>query len=221
MAIETDFYTDPLCVWALVAEPKIDAVQAEFGDRLVVRHRVLPVFGSIDARFSTGVWAKGGIDARVAATARAAWLGGFKTVSGAGWRHEPASSWGPSAVAAGVRQLEDAGEVPAGSTREALRGLRHRFFLDDVDVTRRDEQRRVLEEAGLPADRVFRLIDDGPALARLAEAVERRATLRIDGSPTWIFDGGRARLFGNVGLRVVRSTIQALLDGEESGCSTC
>lgn len=221
MTIETDFYTDPLCIWALLAEPKIDAVQAEFGDRLRVHYQVVPVFGSIDERLSTGSWAKNGIEGRVRATARIASTGGLTGVSGEGWRHKPASSWGPAAVAAAVRQLEDSGDVPDQSTRAVLRGLRHRFFYDDDDITLRSVQAEVLEAADLPADRVLARVDNGPAFARLAEAVARREAQRIDGSPTWIFDGGRARLFGNVDLRVLRATIQALLDGEEPGSSAC
>ncbi len=189
MTIETDFYTDPMCIWALVAEPKLDAMQAEFGARLRVSHQVVPVFGSIDERFATGGWSKGGIERRVEATARVARLGGFETVTGACWHKAPASSWGPSA--------------------------------DDADITRRAEQKRVLEAVDLPVGHVFARVDDGPGFARLSEAVARREALRIEGSPTWIFDGGRARLFGNVDERVLRATIQALLDGEEAGSSSC
>jgi predicted DsbA family dithiol-disulfide isomerase len=142
-------------------------------------------------------------------------------VTGACWHKAPASSWGPSAVALAVRQLENEEELPEGSTGRFLRGLRHRFFLDDADITRRAEQKRVLEAVDLPVGHVFARVDDGPGFARLSEAVARREALRIEGSPTWIFDGGRARLFGNVDERVLRATIQALLDGEEAGSSSC
>lgn len=131
------------------------------------------------------------------------------------------SSWGPAAVAEAVRQLEGASEVPDGSTDAVLRGLRHGFFFDDVDVSRRAAQRDILTALTLPADRVFGLVDDGHALARLAEAVRDRDELRIEGSPTWILDGGHAKLYGNVTERVLHDTVAALLAGEELGRSTC
>jgi len=221
MTIETDFYTDPMCIWALVAEPKLARLEATFGDKLQVRHRVLPLFGSIDERFATGSWAASGIAGRVAATARVAKAQGIDGVSGAGWEHAPASSWGPSAVVAAVAHLVRGGVLPSESTQRAMYGLRHAFFFDDKDITRRAVQEEVLESLELPVAQVLALVDEGPAWARLSEARDARDALRLDGSPTWIFDGGRAKLFGNVDDRVLHATVQALLDGEEAGCSVC
>jgi predicted DsbA family dithiol-disulfide isomerase len=222
MSVRADFYTDPMCIWALVAEPKIDALEEEYGDRLEVQHRVLPLFGSIDRRFADGgVWAKAGVPGRIASTAKVAAQGGFPTVTGRCWEHAPPSSWSPSLVVTATRQLEDERAVGVGATRSVLRGLRHAFFLDDRNICRRDVQRDVVDALGLPTDSVFALLDDGRAMARLSEAVDQREALRLDGSPTWLFDGGRSKLFGNVDMRVLRATVQALLDGEESGCSTC
>ncbi|MCO4774138.1 MAG: hypothetical protein KDA24_29170 [Deltaproteobacteria bacterium] len=221
MTIKTDFYTDPMCIWALVAEPKVALLKDEFGDALQLEHHVLPLFGSIEERLATGSWAKGGIPGRVAATARVAAAAGVEGVSGKGWEHSPSSSWGPSMTALAVRHLEDAGTLPAGSTGRTLYAMRQAFFVEDRDITLRSEQQAVLARCDLPVHEVFALVDDGRAMARLSEARDRRDGLRLDGSPTWVFDGGRAKLYGNVDMRVLRATVQALVDGDAPGRSVC
>ena len=67
-----EYWSDPLCVWAFVAQPKLDRILAESGEHLEVRHHVVPVFGSIPQRFREGSWADQGVEGRVAATRRVA-----------------------------------------------------------------------------------------------------------------------------------------------------
>lgn len=40
------YWSDPLCIWALVAQKKLDRVLAELGEHVHVEYRVVPVFGS-------------------------------------------------------------------------------------------------------------------------------------------------------------------------------
>ena len=56
------YWSDPLCIWAYVAQDKLDSILQEWGDRLDVEYRVVPVFGSVPWRFSEGTWAAKGID---------------------------------------------------------------------------------------------------------------------------------------------------------------
>ncbi|MEJ2378395.1 MAG: hypothetical protein P8Y71_24425 [Pseudolabrys sp.] len=65
-------------------------------------------------------------------------------------------------------------------------------------------------------------IDNGAAFAALAADIQERDRLRIEGSPTFVLNQGRQKLYGNVGYRVIEANIRELLRtpsvGEMSWC---
>jgi predicted DsbA family dithiol-disulfide isomerase len=220
--IEFSYWSDPLCIWALVAQAKLDRVLLELGAHLAVDYRVVPVFGSIHWRFTEGPWAKEGIDGRVAATRRIAERGGRGDVTGECWRKAaPASSWAPAAAIKAVFSMEARDETPAGSGARYQRVLRERFFVNEENIARRDVQLSAAEAEGVARGPIERQLDDGSALAAVWEDHNEKERLRIQGSPTYVFDGGRAMLYGNFDYGILRSTIEELVQGSHPGRSAC
>lgn len=215
------YWTDPLCIWALVSQPKLDRLLEELGDDLDVDHRTVPVFGSVSWRLRDGPWAGGGVDGRVEATRRIAREHGRDDVSGEVWRLGPTSSWAPGAAVKAVFAAEAAGEAPGGCGAVYERALRERFFADDRDVTRRDEQLAVAEALSIPRAAIERRLDDGSAIAALWEDHRLREALHIQGSPTYVFDDGRAMLYGDFRFGVLRATAEQLVQGLVPGASRC
>lgn len=214
------YWSDPLCVWALVAQPKLDRVLAEAGDRLRVDYRVVPVFGSVPWRFAAGPWSKEGVEGRVRATRRIAVEGGRTDVSGECWRKAmPQTSWAPAAAIKAVFALPDGRGAVEGPRYQ--RALRERFFVAEQDVGHRRVQLELAEELGLDRGAIEARLDDGSALAAVWEDHAEKERLRIQGSPTYVFDGGRAMLYGNFDERILRSTLDELLRGRAPGGSQC
>ena len=214
------YWSDPLCIWALVAQQKLDRMLAELGDRVQPSYRIVPVFGSVAWRFAAGPWAKDGIEGRVAATRRIAEEAGRKDVSGACWqRAMPASSWAPAAAIKAVFALEDGRGDELGPTYQ--RALRERFFVGEENIALRSVQLEVAEEVGVPRAPIEARLDDGTALAAVCEDHAEKERLRLQGSPTYVFDGGRAILYGNFDYAVLHSTVEALVRGAAPGGSAC
>ena len=60
--VEITYFSDVLCIWAYVAQARIDAVKEKFGDTVRIEHRFCSVFGDT-ARKITSTWKdKGGYD---------------------------------------------------------------------------------------------------------------------------------------------------------------
>lgn len=217
-----DYWSDPLCVWAYLAEDKLARLEQRFGDRLDLRWRTVPVFGSVSARFAHGAWQGDGPVGRTAKNAELARLRGHPEVRGGCWVDDmPATTWAPSAAFEAARIAEAEGRIPPGSAAGYLRALRHAFLVDGHNVARRSVQEAVAEARGIPAAVLAASLDDGRALAALWESHEERTRLGVQGSPTWVFDGGRAVLYGDVHEGVLQATVEQLLAGSEAGCSTC
>lgn len=222
MSLPIAYWSDPLCVWAYLAEDKLRELDAVFGDAISLHWRVVPVFGSVPARFHGGVWAAEGRAGRATKTVELAQRFGHTEVHGRVWLDDPpASSWSPAAAFEAVRLLEEEGGAPAGAAGAYLRALRHAFFVEDRNIARREVQEGVARAQGLPESALAAALDDGRAVARVFEAHEERQRLGIQGSPTWVFDGGRAVLYGNVHAGVLRSTVAQLLEGQAPGASRC
>jgi predicted DsbA family dithiol-disulfide isomerase len=218
--LQFSYWSDPLCVWALVAEQKLDRVLAELGDHVRVDYRIVPVFGSVPWRFAAGPWARDGVDGRIAATRRIAEQGGRTDVSGECWRRAmPASSWAPAAAIKAVFALEDGRGVESGPAYQ--RALRERFFVSETNIALRAVQLEVAESLGLPRAPIEARLDDGSALAAVCEDHAEKERLRIQGSPTYVLDGGRAMLYGNFDYGILRSTVEALVRGAGPGGSAC
>lgn len=214
------YWSDPLCIWALIAQQKLDRVLQELGGHVKVDYRIVPVFGSVPWRFAEGPWAKEGVDGRVAATRRIAEQGGRSDVSGECWRRAmPPTSWAPAAAIKAVFALEEGRGDEAGPVYQ--RALRERFFVGEQNIALRKVQLEVAEELGLPREAIEARLDDGSALSLVCEDHAEKERLRIQGSPTYVFDGGRAMLYGNFDYGILRSTLEELVRGAGPGGSAC
>jgi predicted DsbA family dithiol-disulfide isomerase len=214
--LKFSYWSDPLCIWALVAQEKLDRVLAELGARVVVDYRVVPVFGSLPWRFAEGPWAKDGVEGRVAITRRIAEQAGRHDVSGACWQKAlPASSWAPACAIKAVFAHDEA----AGPDYQ--RALRERFFVGEANTSLRSVQLEVAEAMGLPRAPIESRLDDGSALAAVWEDHAEKERLRLQGSPTYVFDSGRAMLYGNFDYGILHSTVEELIRGIAPGGSAC
>jgi predicted DsbA family dithiol-disulfide isomerase len=215
-------WSDPLCIWAFVAQDKLEKLLAEVGERLEVDYRVVPVFGSLSWRFAQGPWAAGGVAGRVRATADIAAQHGHSEVSGTCWGRDcPASSWAAGAVVKAVCALERSGEIAPGMGGRYHHALRRKFFVDNANIARRDVQLELAEALGVPRAGIEQQLDDGRALAALWEDYLETQRLKLQGSPSYVFDGGRTMLYGNFTYGVLHATVEELLHGSRPEGSTC
>ena len=54
-------------------------------------------------------------------------------------------------------------------------------------------------------------IHNGTAFAKLAADYQDADKMRIEGSPSFVLNEGRQRLYGDVGFRIIEANIQELL----------
>ncbi len=220
--IEFEYWSDPLCIWAYVAQPKLDAVLERYGDRLSPRYRVVPVFGSIPQRFRTGSWAEAGPEGRAEATRRVAHEHDQHNVDGACWLEDcPSSSWSAGSALALVHRMADGGTTSRTQAERYQWRMRERFFVERQNVARRSVQLEIAEETGIPRVELERGLDDGTGVSALWEDHARREQLGLRGSPTFVFDGGRAILYGNFSEAVLNATVEELVKGLVAGGSEC
>ena len=61
-AVEVTYFSDVLCVWAYVAQARVDAVKDKFGDTVRINHQFCSVFGDTARKIATNWNNKGEYD---------------------------------------------------------------------------------------------------------------------------------------------------------------
>lgn len=144
-------------------------------------------------------------------------------------RDVPASSTSAHVVLKAIQLLQERGQVPAtaepafaGRTRfeEAIWRVRCAFFQHAQNIAHWDVLSRVAEGLELPLPAIRRLIDNGEAYAALHLDAEAKERYQIPGSPTFILNEGRQRLYGNVGYRIIEANVRELLQDPHYGEAT-
>ena len=230
--VTIDYFTDVLCVWAYVAQIKVDEIRATFGSQVEIAPRFITVFGDTAAKIGTGWKDRGGFEGYARHVAAVAADFPHVTLHPEVWtRAIPASSMGCHLLLEAVHELCRDGELPPSlgegeatrPTTEALAWqLRIAFFAQARDVGDRGVQGEIAEALGLPRAPIESRIADGRAFAALWSDAELQRAHQVPGSPTWLLNQGRQRLYGNVGYRILEANIQeALAAGSSDLASWC
>lgn len=213
-------FADILCVWAYVAQVRLEELAREFREEIVIEHRWLRVFGDVHGKLDANWGDKGGIAAYAAHVREIVDRFGHVTLHPEVWRRAtPSSSLPAHAVLCAVRLLD--GDERQARVERLAQAIRRAFFCDLLDVARREVLLEIVEACGLPTARVAARLDDGTAWAALAADLEFAREHQIRASPTLIFNEGRQRLTGNVGYRVIEANVRELLRAPTGGQTWC
>lgn len=220
--VEIQYFSDILCVWAYVSQRRLDELTATFGERVRITPHFVSVFGDVFGKLERG-WSERGGAAGYAEHVRGVCARmGRPDVHAECWTKDtPRSSMSAHLYLSAVRAAEAEGALEVGSLDRAVHALRVAFFEAARDVSRHDEQRRIVESAGLSSAVIDERLENGAAHAVLSRDFDLVKQIGIEMSPTLVFNEGRQRLNGNVGYRVIEANVRELLDHEAPTASWC
>ncbi len=220
------YFSDVLCVWAYIAQIRLDELKATFPTQISIEHHFTPVFGDARRKLEQRWQDRGGF---------AGYSNHVREV-GAKFKHIsihpeiwtqaiPTSSTSCHLFLRAVKLLEDKGLVSGQADRSMLEILawkfRQAFFTELADISDRKIQLRIAKDLGLPVNKIKAEIDSGAAYAELSRDFELTKEHNVTVSPTLILNEGRQRLNGNVGYRVIEANIRELLDNPPNEQSWC
>lgn len=200
-------YSDLLCVWAYVAQTRLQELRRRFGDRVAVENRFCSIFGDTASKIGSGWADRGGYAGFSRHVHEVGQRFGLEVHPDLWLRTRPLSSAGAHLFLKAVALACEG----AGPAEDAARVLRQAFFCEGRDIADWHVQCEVAESVGADRAAVEEAIRSGAAFARLAADFDDSARLRIEGSPTILLNEGRQRLYGNVGYRVLEANVEELL----------
>ena len=60
--LSVNYFSDILCVWAWIAQRRVEELSAQFGDRITIVHRYMDTFGAVDQKMTNQWGERGGYD---------------------------------------------------------------------------------------------------------------------------------------------------------------
>ena len=220
--IEISHFSDLLCVWAYVAQIRIDELQAKFGNAIEVKYHFCDVFGDTETKVVEGWADRGGPAAYGEHVQRVAAEFDHVEVHRDVWsRAQPKSSMPCHLYLAAVRLVTDRDGGDPEMLPRIIGAFREAFFRDARDISDAHVRQEVAAACGLPTDEVEGLIANGSAHAVFSADLTLVRDLDVRVSPTLVFNQGRQRLTGNVGYRIIESNVRELLDRPQESHSWC
>lgn len=218
------YFSDVLCVWAYIAQIRMDELKANFEDRVAIAYHFVPVFGNAREKLENRWRDRGGLKAYSDHVHEVVQKFDHVTVHPEIWvRVIPPSSTSCHLFLHAIQLLETKGILDPSDRnfKQAVWAFREAFFTRLADISDRKTQFELAETLGLPTAAIQAQIDSGAAYAQLSRDFDLVKEQTVTVSPTLIFNEGRQRLNGNVGYRVIEANIRELLNnpaGEQSWC---
>lgn len=222
--IRISYFSDVLCVWAYIAQVRLDELKTNFQDKIAIEYHFVPIFGNAREKLEQRWQDKGGFQGYSQHVQDVAGKFNHITVHPEIWTAVvPPSSTSCHLFLHAIQLLELKGIIPKSEKvfEKAIWTFREQFFTHLANVGDRAVQLEIAEKLGLPIAEIQAQIDSGEAYAQLSKDLDLVKEHTVAVSPTLIFNEGRQRLNGNVGYRVIEANIRELLHNPPDEQSWC
>jgi predicted DsbA family dithiol-disulfide isomerase len=211
-------YSDILCIWAYAGQPVLTGVAGTFGSEIEIELRYCSVFGDTVRKIDTNWKDRGGFEGYARHVQSVA--DGFPGVDlhpDTWFSSRPGSSASPHLFLKAVACLEarrgdDTAPFADRLSTRAAAAMREAFFTGAENIAYWEVQRGIARRIGVCFDDILGELETRAAMAGLAADYEAAKAARIEGSPTYVLNQGRQKLYGNVSRAIVEANIRELLE---------
>ena len=229
--VRVDYYSDILCVWAYVAQIRLDELKHHFGDAIQINYHFMPVFGATQKRIAAGMKDKGGFGFMNKHICQVCSDFPHVELNPDVWlKVQPQSSAQTHLFIKAAQLLVDKGVVADSASgdyfgrtgvEELIWRSRVAFFRDCQDVSDFNVLYRLAEPLGFSREQIEPLLMNGEAMAALCIDKDLCEQNKVEGSPTFILNEGRQKLYGNVGYKILETNVHEVINRPYNQASWC
>lgn len=223
-----DYYTDILCIWAYISHRRVEELFSSFGNQIKINTHYCSVFSNAIVKLEKNWASKGGIAGYANHVQAVIEEFPHVEVSSRVWNEvRPFSSAPCHLFLKAVEVAEDGKKnvdqiyLEKPSVRAAW-ALRKAFFVAEQDISDSKVQQQICETLAIDYEQIIEPETLARAAALLVQDMDQSKEQDVKGSPTFIMNSGRQKLFGNVGFRVLEANVRELLTkGKVDDASWC
>lgn len=220
--VRISYFTDLLCIWAYVGNRRVEQLVRTFGDAISIDAHFCSVFPDAHGKIAGGWKDRGGFEGYHRHVRGIAETFPHVEVNENIWLDpKPRSSAGAHMFVKAIEVIEaedletDQPRPPyleRLSTRAAWE-LRCAFFVKGRDISDWSVHEDIAAALGVDYNRINAKIRCSEAITQLELDYSLGQKHDVRGSPTYIMNEGRQKLFGNVGYRLIEANVQEILQG--------
>ena len=229
--VRISYYSDVLCIWAYAAQRRLEQLVQKFGDEISIDAHFCSVFPDAWGKIEDKWKARGGFEGFNRHTNKVAQKFSHIEVHKRLWLEtRPRTSASAHLFLKAIEIIECDGYgsdstpqpyLDRVSTRAAWE-VRRAFFASAKDISDWKVHNEIADRLGIDYGLVDEKIRSSEAVAQLAVDYNLSQKHGVEGSPMFIMNDGRQKLFGNVGYRLIEANVQELLRGaSEEEASWC
>ncbi|WP_392342105.1 DsbA family protein [uncultured Shewanella sp.] len=212
-----DYYTDILCVWAWIAQKRVDELNKKLGHKIELKCYYVDVFGDVPTKINTQWQSKGGFIGFAEHIQQSASAFEYAYINPKVWTQvRPTTSANAHLMLKAVEITYD-----KKTSIDMALTFRTAFFVDGLDIGNLEVLCDLVNANGLDLNTINTNIGDGSAMASLMGDYQKSKSQGINGSPSYVLDGGRQTLYGNIGFGVILANIEELLKHPTDEASWC
>ncbi len=212
-----DYYTDVLCVWAWIAQPRLEELRKQWGDKIKIQHRYVDIFGNASSKIPAQWGELDGFDKFHDHVQHAAAPYEHTEIHPDIWtRVRPNSSITAHLFLKAVAIAANESQMDTMATM-----IRRQFFTQATDIGDLEILLGMCDDLPIDREEVLTALTDGRAMSALSTDMKSGRETAIKGSPSWVLNNGRQILYGNVGYRILSSNIEELLNNPTEEASWC
>jgi len=229
--IKLEYFTDVLCVWAYTSQIRLDELQTQFKGKIDISYHFLPIFGCTETRVIDGWKDKGGVDAFSQHIQTVCTQFPHISVHNKIWcDNMPKTSASVHLFFKAIQLLENNGQIPQQPVtqfgdksvfEEFMWRTRLAFFAQAKNIALNSELFSIAQQLNLPIEKIETYLTNGEAMAALCRDIELKDKHAIEGSPTYLLNEGRQKLYGNVGYKIIEANLLEILEKPQNQASWC
>jgi len=229
--VKLAYFTDILCVWAYTAQARLDELKKQLGSKLEIEYHFIPIFSCTSTRIGEGWKEKGGFSGFSEHTKSIGEKYPHVKIHPDIWtKNIPASSANSHLFFKAVQLLQKAqliSDEPNDSFEgrnlfeEFLWQSRIHFFEQAKNIADHDIQFGILENLDIPRTIIEKYLKKGDAMAALFNDIEIKEAHNIEGSPSYLLNEGRQKLYGNVSYNIIAANVQEIIEKPDNQASWC
>lgn len=217
-------FSDVLCIWAYVAQIRMDELQSEFGEQVNLDYHFMPLFADTETLINNNFGDRGLQGINQAAQKVAAGFDHVEVHPELWLNDPPASSSNAHLFLKAIQLLDQQNPESTDLARQvdaAAWNVRQAFFRDGLNISKQTVLLEIAKQMTLPVETIEEKLVNGEAHAAINRDLVLQQKHQVTGSPTLIFNEGRQTIYGNVGYRVIEANIRELLHRPDPQCSWC
>lgn len=227
--VKIAYFSDILCVWAYIAQVRIDELKLKFAERIEIIPQHITLFGNTEERIGQGWKDKGGFDGFNQHVYHVCEKFPHLALNPNIWKNcRPKGSGTAHLFLKAVHLFELEQNNPNTDIEQYLLfkkiewAIRLAFFKDARDVSDINVLFDIASEFSVSKAALTKYLDNGTAVALFCSEMALKETYKLDGSPTYLINENRQKLFGNVGYKILEANISELIcEGGDQQASWC